>query len=239
MALDFEGHRIEAVLFDVDGTLYTQPRLRMLMMAELAMLPIHSRSIRRTGLVWRVLRQFRKDRERLRSSSDARAPLEQMQYALTAERLGCSMAQVRSIVEEWIDRRPLRHLRSCRRPGLLQFVDHLVAHGVRVGAFSDYPVDEKLKALDVGAACSLRVCATDREVDAFKPSPKGFLRACARWQLPPRAVLYIGDRSDVDGLGARSAGMLCVIIGAAQDEARQGVFGARTFTALQQRLRVV
>jgi hypothetical protein len=33
--------------------------------------------------------------------------------------------------------------------------------------------------------------------------------------------------------------MLCVIIGAAQDEARQGVFGARTFTALQQRLRVV
>jgi HAD superfamily hydrolase (TIGR01549 family) len=109
---------------------------------------------------------------------------------------------------------------------------------VRLGAFSDYPVDAKLHALGLGEACTLRLCATDGDIDAFKPNPRGFLRACERWQLPPRDVLYVGDRFEVDGLGAQSAGMRCAIIGSARGAMGEGVFGARTFEDLQRRLRV-
>lgn len=239
MALEFEGKRIEAVLMDVDGTLYLQPRLRSLMLLELAWLPWRARSIGTARRVVNVLRQFRHDRERLRDEPDARGPLEQLQYDVPARRLGCSAAEVRAIVDEWIYRRPLRYLERCRRPELLPFLDHLARHGVRVGAFSDYPVADKLQALGVADACPLHLCATDLDIDAFKPDPKGFLRAGERWHLPPQHVLYIGDRVDVDGQGARAAGMPCVIIGVAQDDAGQGAYGSRDFAALRDRLRVV
>lgn len=239
MALELEGKRIEAVLLDVDGTLYLQPRLRALMLVELALLPWRARSIGTARRVIAALRQFRRDRERLRDEPGARGPLEQLQYEVPARRLGCSADEVRAIVDEWIHQRPLRYLERCRRPGLLPFLDYLTAHGARVGAFSDYPVEDKLTALGVADAFPLRLCATDRDIDAFKPDPTGFLRACDHWQLAAQHVLYIGDRFEVDGRGACAAGMPCVIIGAGHDDAAQGVFGSRTFAELRERLRAV
>jgi FMN phosphatase YigB (HAD superfamily) len=61
---------------------------------------------------------------------------------------------------------------------------------------------------------SLALCATDPDINAFKPHPKGFLHACARWGLPPAEVLYVGDRPEVDALGAVQAGMPCALLGA-------------------------
>ena len=66
------------------------------------------------------------------------------------------------------------------------------------------------------ASFSVVLCATDPEVGAFKPHPRGFLAACERWQLDPAEVLMVGDRADVDAAGAAAAGMPCVIVGRAQ-----------------------
>jgi FMN phosphatase YigB (HAD superfamily) len=57
------------------------------------------------------------------------------------------------------------------------------------------------------------LCATDPDVGALKPHPRGFERASARWRLDPAEVLFVGDRIDVDAAGAAAAGMPCVIIG--------------------------
>ena len=57
---------------------------------------------------------------------------------------------------------------------------------------------------------------SDPEIDAFKPSPRGFLRACELWDLEPADVLFVGDRPEVDAAGAAAAGMPCVIIGSAE-----------------------
>jgi FMN phosphatase YigB (HAD superfamily) len=61
---------------------------------------------------------------------------------------------------------------------------------------------------------SLTLSATDPEINAFKPQPKGFLHACALWGLPPAEVLYVGDRPEVDAIGAVNAGMPCALLGA-------------------------
>jgi FMN phosphatase YigB (HAD superfamily) len=58
----------------------------------------------------------------------------------------------------------------------------------------------------------LRVCATVPAINAFKPHPRGFEEACARLGLEPSEVLYVGDRAEVDGVGARAAGMRCAIV---------------------------
>ena len=55
-----------------------------------------------------------------------------------------------------------------------------------------------------------------REDGAFKPSPRGFLAACARWELDPADVLYVGDRVDADAAGAAAARMPAVIVTAAR-----------------------
>ncbi|MFI0356896.1 HAD family hydrolase [Actinomadura sp. 9N407] len=40
-----------------------------------------------------------------------------------------------------------------------------------------------------------------------KPQPSAFLAACAALDLPPAEVAYVGDKLDVDAVGARNAGL--------------------------------
>src|SRR4051812_7185343 len=93
---------IRAVLFDMDGTLYNQGRLRRAMALELAAFAIR-RPFQAPRAV-RVLAEFRKAQEFLRGKSNCR-PVDQMQIA--AERARTSLAGVQAIVDEWMFERPL------------------------------------------------------------------------------------------------------------------------------------
>jgi putative hydrolase of the HAD superfamily len=86
---------------------------------------------------------------------------------------------------------------------ITRFNEFLREQKMLVGLFSDYPAAEKIAALDIFQDNLWPVlCATDPDINAFKPHPKGFLLACQMWQLPPDEVLYLGDRPEVDGAGA-------------------------------------
>ena len=194
---------VRAVLFDVDGTLYHQGPLRLCMALELVA------SGRRT---WGAIRSFRRVREELREMGAAEAPLARLQYQLAAERQQMQVDQLEAAVSEWIYRRPLKYLRRCRRAGIEDFLGYLASRGIPAGVFSDYPAREKLEALQLAEKISLVACATDAEINAFKPHPRGFLWSCQRWGLEPAEVLYVGDRAEVDALGAANAGMPCAIL---------------------------
>jgi HAD superfamily hydrolase (TIGR01549 family) len=204
---------IRAVLLDVDGTLYYQRPLRCFMAFELCALPLSMRSCRSAYSIWRSLGYFRRVREELRLLGKPQGPLATLQYVETARQAGNHPVQIESVVVEWIHQRPLKYLRLCRRRGIEAFLMFLESKGIQVGVFSDYPVLDKLQALGLAERMSLALSATDPEINAFKPHPKGFLRACALWGLPPEEVLYIGDRREVDATGASNAGMPCVLLG--------------------------
>jgi len=207
-----ELRAVRAVLMDVDGTLYDQRPLRMLMALELAALPAARRSWRGAGRAWRALAGFRRVREELRSVGRPPSPLAQLQYEVAAGRLGTEPAELAQLVEEWMYRRPLKYLRWCRRAGLEGFLALLARRGLPAGVFSDHPSAAKIEALGLSGRFSIALSATDLEVNAFKPHPRGFQQACARWSLDPAEVLYVGDRPDVDVPGARGAGMPCAIL---------------------------
>ncbi len=204
------SRRIQAVLFDVDGTLYRQRRLRLLMAVELALLAV--RHPRRAPTIWRVLATFRRAQERVRRTGGGAS--QQLQW--TADHAGASLAEVTAIVDEWMLSRPLRYLVSCRATGLIDLLSFLDSRAVRVGVLSDYPVAGKLEALGIAGRFSVVISCGDPQVNAFKPSPRGFLAACARWAVEPADVLYVGDRADADAAGAAAAGMPAVIIGSAR-----------------------
>lgn len=202
------ARRVRAVLFDLDGTLYRQKPMRGLMALELAALAL-SRPLQ-APITWRVLSEFRRAQETLRQQDSDRGTAEQLEIA--AQRTGRSVEQVEAIVTEWMIERPLKYLRRCRADGLLPLLDFLNQRVIKVGVLSDYPAELKLKALDVGGRFSVVLCASDPDIGAFKPHPRGFLAAAARWHVDPSEVLVVGDRPDADAAGAAAAGMPCVII---------------------------
>jgi FMN phosphatase YigB (HAD superfamily) len=210
-----------AVLFDVDGTLYHQTPLRAAMLAELSTIGCLPGGPLSPARRWRLLSAFRRIREELRHVHPGSVDLESEQYRRAAAAALVSEAQARAAVEEWIFTRPLKYLPLYRRRGVIDAFRALRDRGLQVGVFSDYPTAAKLAALDVSSFVTLEVCATDAAVNAFKPHARGFLHACAIWGLPPDRVIYIGDRPDVDAVGAASAGMRCLIVGRAGTQAGQ------------------
>jgi len=222
--------RVRAVLFDLDGTLYRQRRMRALMAIELATLAL--RQPLRAPVSWRVLSEFRKAQEALRGRETGRGgAIEQLE--LTAERTGMSVDRVEAIVAEWMVERPLKHLPRCRADGLLPLLDFLSHRGIKMGVFSDYPPEQKLQALGVGDRFSVVLCATDPAVGMFKPHPRGFLVASARWRVDPSEVLVVGDRADADAAGAAAAGMPCVIIGAPPSQQAGGFVSVQSLERLR------
>jgi len=203
------------VLFDLDGTLYRQRPLRLLMALELLTLPLTGPGKAVARL--RALRAFRTAQEQLRHAASGSAPRSQAETAAAAS--GLAVAEVEALVADWMVRRPLKYLPFCRAAGLTALLAQLDAAGIRAGILSDYPADMKLRALGLDKRFWPVLCATDTEIGAFKPSPRGYRRACELWGLDPADVLYVGDRLDVDAAGAAAAGMRCAIIGRATTDA--------------------
>jgi FMN phosphatase YigB (HAD superfamily) len=205
------GRELRAVLFDLDGTLYRQAPLRTLMALELATLSLAGpwKAVRRL----RALRAYRAAQEHLRRGGaphQARA-----QLTLAADASGLPVAEVESLVNEWMMVRPLKYLQFCRAPGLGGVLDLVDRAGLRAGVLSDYPAEAKLRALGLDGRFAPVLSAFDPGIDAFKPSPRGYLRACEVWNLAPAEVLFVGDRPEVDAAGAAAAGMPCAIVGRA------------------------
>lgn len=194
---------IDLVVFDMDGTLYRQRRLRRRMLAEIAIETARTRSLR----LPHVLNIFRHCRETL---GDGEAgDFITRQYALPATRCGCSPDEVRAIVEEWIERRPLRHLSRYRYPGILSLFDALSRAGKKLAILSDYPADTKLSAL--GLKADIVADATAPEIGRLKPHPAGLHHILSSTGVSPQRALMIGDRDDRDGEAARRAGVRVLI----------------------------
>ncbi len=195
---------IKAVCLDVDGTLYNQTSLRILMTGFLFKEWLGGRIGMRE---LQILRSFRKSREELRQlgmveNLDARTLM------MTAQRNNCSIGEVEGTVQRWFydaSRPILSFLADDRLPQMFQ---RLRLRGYRLAIFSDYPVKSKLEALGIPLNLFDTVVeAGEAGVSALKPHPNGFREVCRRLNLPSRAVLYVGDRLLVDGGGARSVGM--------------------------------
>lgn len=192
--------RIRLVVFDVDGTLYDQPRLRRRMWLALS-----AHCVRRpadVGLV-RTLKVFRRVREEL--AEEESEDIGRLQYERPAALLGSSPEAVRAAVQIWMHERPLPFLRRCRYPGVERVFAALKASGRTIAIWSDYPAEAKLAML--GLEADLHVAATDREVQCLKPHPRGLQRTLERAGVSPEAGLFIGDRDERDGECARRLGV--------------------------------
>lgn len=207
---------IKGVVFDLDGTFYVQARLRVLM-AGLVLLHLLV-SPRVTMRRVRVIRAYRRAQEELRNRRSLSGSGPEEQYALTVAACEESGAFVRETISSWFEAKPLPFLPLCQRRGIRAVLEEFKVQGIRLGVLSDYPAAEKLKALGIDKYFNAVVTPADPEVSGFKPWSNGFAVIAARMGLEPTQMLYVGDRPEVDGLGASRAGMEVAIIGCNRGE---------------------
>jgi len=163
--------RLQAIILDLDGTLYRTTTLRALM--TLRLLGSYSWRPFEGMRVARILSSYRRAQEMLRRLPPGDGDLAERQVNLAAERCRAEPAIVVSHVTRWMEREPLALLPRCMHPGLLRFLSAAVERGLRLAVLSDYPAEAKLEAMGIRRFCHVLVCAQDPDVQRFKPDPRG------------------------------------------------------------------
>lgn len=196
---------LKAIILDVDGTLYHQSKLRKKMVFQLLKYYLFR--------PWEVkdlfiLYHFRKEREKMAGQQFDN--LEETQYQICATKLNLPIARVKKVISRWIMEAPNHYLADYRYPHLITFLELMGKAGIKIAIYSDYPAMEKIKAMQVPA--DLVVAATDFEVNALKPNPKGLQYLLSSLNFEASQCLFIGDREELDGQAALTVGMPFLLI---------------------------
>lgn len=201
----------KAVLFDVDGTLYDQDRLRLIMAAKIIFTSAASPFKAQKNI--RIIKSYRAAQEILRKKKQHFDDLYDEQIRLTCELSRSDFNTVKNIVHKWFETIPLNVITSCKRSYLESTFEWLSKNNIKTGLFSDYFCNEKAVALNIDKYVSVSVSSMDRNIGVFKPDPKGFLVAAEKLGFKPEDILFVGDRVEVDVVGANNAGMRAALLG--------------------------
>ena|SRR5438105_9393734 len=97
--------------------------------------------------------------------------------------------------------------------GVTEVLGALTHAGIRLGVVSNFDrrLYSILSTLDILSRFEHIIISS--EVGADKPSPRIFEEVLRRFELDPKEVLHVGDEEEIDGIGARSAGMWAFVLG--------------------------
>ena len=195
---------VRGVIFDLDGTLYRPPWFMKLKVTALLLGDL------------RVLRHVTPAREWLRERRfEDGAELVASFHEELGRRAGLGPAEARAWYEERFIAAFMRVLEEDvrARPGLATLLEGLRERGLKTAVLSDYGrVAERVEALRLPVTL-FDDLASAEDSGALKPSPRPFLMSAGNLGLEPSQILVVGDRDDMDGQGARAAGMAFLGIG--------------------------
>ncbi len=195
------SHTVEAIVFDLDGTLYDKRYLSARMiLGNLSQL--------------RRLRAIQSVRRRLKGGDyGTEEALLDTLFSAMSEMHAFSREQIQQYYLTEFPRifTDLLRRRYSHRPELNTLLQRLKERVV-LSVYSDYGfVPQRLDALDIDTSHFSYMIA-GREYGVFKPSARPLLDLSEKMGVPPERVLVVGDRQDTDGESARMAGMPFVLI---------------------------
>ena len=189
---------IEAIAFDIDGTLYPSWKL------TLHSVPFFIRHIR-------FMKAFAKVRSILHeySSSEPDKALPdffKVQNELLATHLTVSVQEARTFLEREIYNGWKKKFVCIRPyPFAKEAIIRLKEAGFKIGILSDFPPEQKGSVWGILPLCDV---ALDSEaLGALKPSRIPFLKLAEALNTPCERILYVGNSKAYDVAGASAAGM--------------------------------
>lgn len=189
--MDF--NKYDLYVFDVDGTLYYQNKLRLIMGKRLLMYYLFH-PLKFKDLI--IIKNFRSLRENAKDTNGL--------FDITAKKCNVSVSRVNEVIKKWIYENPIDALIASKDDTLLAIIDKLKANGKTVAIWSDYEADDKLKALKLST--DYVYTAEQERVGELKPSPKGLNLIMSDLNVPKDKTIMIGDRMIKDGEAAKKAG---------------------------------
>ncbi len=210
VSLPVDPARLQAIVFDVDGTLYRQTPVRVTMLLKL--IGAHVTRPREGLRTLRVISAYREAHESLRDEPP-HADLAARQLALACASAGVSTEVASTTVHRWMDREALPVLARWVYKGVAEFLTDARERGLKLGILSDYPAEQKISALGLAGMFDVIMSAQDADVGVLKPHAKGLQAVLQRLGVAPDEALYVGDRPEMDGQAATNAGVGCAIIG--------------------------
>ncbi len=188
---------IQAVAFDIDGTLY--PNWRM----------------KRHSLLFflrycRLIYFFAKVRKKIRGKNPI-LNLRETQGAMLAPLIKMSPSDAELLVETVIYSKWEGIFRKVRPYGnVRETLVYLKARGIRLGVLSDFPVGNKLKYLGLDGLWD--VAMSSEETNYLKPRPEPFGELAKRLGCKPHEMVYVGNSLEYDIEGARGVGMKTILV---------------------------
>ncbi len=188
-----EDRKIQAVLFDVDGTLY--PNYKMYIISVLFFF--------RHPHIARCFQRMRKEVRKI----DHIENFQHQQAVIMAADLGVSIDEAARVLEKyiygqfvdmfsWI--KPFRVVKSV--------LEDFRSSGLKLGVISDFPVKKKLSFLELDEYWDIVMSAD--EMGTLKPKKDAFQKASEKLNIPTDRIIYVGNHYLYDIMGAGSAGMM-------------------------------
>jgi FMN phosphatase YigB (HAD superfamily) len=188
---------LDAVAFDLDGTLYPNRRFFVKLLPFLVR---HHKLLRAMGKARNVLRET----PHIGGFYDAQA-------ALMAEQLNLPAEYVKQLSERLIYRgwEPLFTTIKLFK-GVPETITAIKDSGLKLGLLSDFPPLTKLENLGISDLWDVVLCS--EEVGRLKPAPDSFLALARELGTVPERVLYVGNSLRYDVYGAKGVGMKTALV---------------------------
>lgn len=191
-------NQYDALIFDIDGTLYNQKKMRLKMIKYLLKFYFVHWSHWKDLL---VIMYFRKVREQ----ECYRDKTIDQQYELVAERYSKTAEYVKQVISKWMYEEPLRFIKESVYPEIVSIWREKQKNGALIIVYSDYPASDKLKTIGLKAD---RIFSADmEEIQELKPSKKAMKLILQEMGIDVNCTAYIGDRYEKDGKSAEYAGI--------------------------------
>ncbi|MDY4889619.1 MAG: HAD family hydrolase [Sphaerochaetaceae bacterium] len=213
--------KLKAVCFDIDGTLYDASQLRLNLVRlwiQHSVIFSRYRKMRRAFRLKQVNSVF--------SSDFSMIEREALVMLGRWDDLGCTGASAHAIKADFFVKKAIHELNTCYdvmsrtmmriRPkaGVVETFRKLADMGVRIGIFSDFPIDRKLDVLKVAEYVDFKADSLD--CGYLKPDKRCFdyLFDCGKMKgVKASEMLYVGDSFSKDVMGSRQCGWNSVLLG--------------------------
>ncbi|MCM1049024.1 MAG: HAD family hydrolase [Clostridiales bacterium] len=192
------------IIFDMDGTLYFQRAMQI----KMASLLLFNALFRKDGLKeLNIILHFRRIKEKTTQIDSNEESL----YDILATKYGMEKEQIITIIQKWIYDKPLKYIKRYQDSYMLYLIQLLAKYGIKSAIYSDYPPEDKQKALSIGNIPCFY--GAQKEIGAFKPNPAGIDFILKQLGIQDKSkVIMIGDRMDRDGKAAINAGIDYLIL---------------------------
>ncbi|MBQ7583661.1 MAG: HAD-IA family hydrolase [Lachnospiraceae bacterium] len=198
--------KYDLIIFDMDGTLYFQRGMQIRMAFRLIS---HAFAVKGGLKDLRAILKYRKLREGWDSSSSVD---EDRLYSAVADDMGMNASRVRDVIKEWMLEKPMDVVGECRDEALMGVIKRLISDGKRVCIYSDYPTEDKCRAVGLNEDIPQYYCGKG-EIKTLKPNPSALFYIMNDYpDIHKSRAVMVGDRADRDKACADSAGMDSIIL---------------------------